>query len=159
MKSGDTFVYWVSSKPALLTLYISRLSFSLHSTTPSCPFDVLYFLFLLTDDACLDQHSFRETRGAKDVFIEKLRRHDSSNLTVTMWNAERERERDEYERWIFTKRVQPRSSRKIRFRQVRKSYVTNNVDINFILKVTLQYFIRCDIATYCIATLNQIIIN
>jgi len=87
MKSGDTFVYWVSSKSAFLTLYISQLSFSLRSISLTSLFAVLYFL--LTDDACLDQHSLRETRGAKDIFIEKLRRHDSSNLTVTMENAER----------------------------------------------------------------------
>lgn len=33
MKSGDTFVDWVSNKPAFLMLYISRLSFSLCSTS------------------------------------------------------------------------------------------------------------------------------
>lgn len=88
VKSGDAFVYWVSSKPAFLTLYISQLSFPLRSTPPR-PFPSAVLYFLLTDDSCLDQHSLRETRGAKDIFIEKLRRHDSSNLTVTMGNAER----------------------------------------------------------------------
>lgn len=50
IKSGDTFVYWVSSKSAFLTLYISQLSFPLRSTSLS-PFAILYFL--LTNDACL----------------------------------------------------------------------------------------------------------
>lgn len=110
MKSGDTFVYWVSSKPAFLTLYVSQLSFPLRSISlpsppsappPLRPFAVLYFL--LTDSACLDQHSLRETRGARDVFIEKLRRHDSSNLTVTMGNAGETNMKREFLR----RRVQP----------------------------------------------------
>lgn len=37
MKSGDAFVYWVLSKPAFLTLYISRLSFLLRDPPPPPP--------------------------------------------------------------------------------------------------------------------------
>lgn len=51
MKSGDAFVYWVLSKPAFLTLYISRLSFPHRSTFSSSlapsPFFISYLQTML----------------------------------------------------------------------------------------------------------------
>lgn len=102
MKSTVTSnsVDWVSNKLAFLTLYISQLSFPfLLHLLPLFSFPAALY-FLLTDDACLDQHSLRETYGRKDVFIEKLRRYRSGNLTVTMGNTKRRI----CETWIFAKR-------------------------------------------------------
>lgn len=97
-KSSDTFSAWTGFRISRHFLRYTSSSFLFCSAPVSPPHLTLsaslflflrHSLFLLTDDACLDQHSLRETRGVKDVFIEKLRRHGSSNLTVTMGNAKR----------------------------------------------------------------------
>lgn len=85
IKSGDTFVYWVSRKSAFLTLYISQLSFPLRSTSLP-PFAVLYFL--LTDDACLSISIHCARHAERKMFLLKSCAA-TSNLTITMGNTER----------------------------------------------------------------------
>lgn len=126
-------VDWVSNKPAFLWRYTFP-SFLFRSS--SLPFSsspaALYFL--LTDDACLDQHSLRETYGGKDVFIEKLLRYRSCNLTVAMGNTKRR-----YVKRGFSRSVQPSSSSCTlspslgTTRQIR-------IDINFVLKYIFLIF-------------------
>lgn len=151
-------VDWVSNKPAFLTLYISQLSFpllphlSLFPLFPSLslsffPVSPAVLYFLLTDDACLDQHSLRETYGGKDVFIEKLRRYRPGNLTVTMGNT-----RDEYVKRGFLRSVQSSYTLSPSLGTIRQI----RIDINFEFKSSswyFKYFIECDF----IVALNYIV--
>lgn len=81
---------WVSSKSVFLILYVSlslsRLSYQIPRPRPLC-----VGCFLLTDSACLNQRLLRGDTEPRDVFIEKLRRHSSSNLTVAMWKCQTRR--------------------------------------------------------------------
>lgn len=44
----------------------------------------------------------------------------------------------------FLRNVQQHSLGRRYFHQVRELYIINNVDINFVLKATSRYFIRCN---------------
>lgn len=132
---------WVSNKPAFLTLYIFQLSFSL--LLPLFSFSPALY-FLLTDDACLDQHSLRETYGGKDVFIEKLHRYRSDNLTVAMGNTKRRI----YVKREFLQSVESSSSSYTlspRLRTTRQIF-----DINFVLKDIFLIFFRRQFYNYII---------
>lgn len=76
-------------------------------------------------------------RHAQDVIIEKLRRHDSSNLNCYDGKCRETNMKRE-----FLRSVQPRSflRKTIRFHRVRESHVTNNVDVNFVPKATPRTF-------------------
>jgi len=65
MKSGDTFVYWVSSKSAFLTLYISQLSFLRSTSLPP-----LRCSLFSTYRRCLSRSAFiaRDTRSERRLY-------------------------------------------------------------------------------------------